>query len=146
MIASSTTAEVKGLENATFRSPGPYAETVVAFRGAVIEAGLRIPMEMDVAGEIRKELGIGLRSCCVLCVVCPYLLLQAAVWDGSGASFLPVRVVFAERETTTTIQFAGPLDWNLPTGLRLPFARFLSQLLSILEHIGARRMEFPTAS
>jgi len=142
---SSILVEVKGLENTTFCSPAPYAETVAAFRRAVFAVGLRIPMEMDVAGEIRNELGIGLRSCCVLCVASPYLLLQAAVWDGSGASFLPVRIVFAGRGTRTTIRFAGPLDLNLPAGLRGAFVRFLSRIVCILEHIGARRMEFPAA-
>ena len=127
------------LPGAVFYYPGSCAAAAKAFRKKAREHGLRIPFEFNVADYIEDELGIGLRPCRVVCVVCPFLLLQAAVWDGSGASFLPVRVVFSGRGEETQIRVVGPFDPLLPNGLRTPFQRFLEALGAVLDEMGAVR-------
>ncbi len=127
------------LQGAVFYYSGSCSAAAKAFRKKAREHGLRIPFELNVADYIEDELGIGLRPCRVVCVLCPYLLLQAAVWDGSGASFLPVRVVFSGRGEETLIRIVGPFDPLLPNGLRTPFRRFLGVLGAVLEEIGAVR-------
>ncbi len=121
-----------------FYYPDSCSAAVRAFRKAAKSHGLRIPFEFNVAEYIEDELGIGLRPCRVLCVVCPYLLLQAAVWDGSGASFLPIRVVFSASGAGTRIHVVGPFNPLLPNGLRVPFQRFLQALADVLMEMGAR--------
>ncbi len=126
------------LPGMVFYYSGSCSAAVKAFRKAAKSHGLRIPFEFNVAEYIEDELGIGLRPCRVLCVVCPYLLLQAAVWDGSGASFLPIRVVFSANGAKTRIHVVGPFNPLLPNGLRVPFKRFLQALANVLMEMGAR--------
>ncbi len=130
------------LTNTVFQYGGPCPAAVKAFRKKAKEHGLRVTFEFNVADYIENALGIGLRPCRVLCVVCPYLLLQAAVLDGSGASFLPVRVVFCGKGSHTEIRVVGPFDPLLPNGLRAPFQRFFQTLAAVLTEMGARPSDF----
>ena len=127
--------------DATYFLGVPYEKTLKLLRAAIKREGLRLPMEMDVSGRIRDELGIGLRPCRILYVDCPFLLLQAAVWGGCGAAFLPLRAVVSRSGGGTTIHLPGPMDAGVPPGLRVPFERFVSRFLMVLEEIGARRVD-----
>ncbi len=136
-------AELLSLRSVTYFVHSPYDKTLKALRAGIKKEGLRIPMEMDVAERIRNELGIGLRPCMILYIDCPYLLLQAAVWDGGGAGFMPLRLVVSPSATGTKLQLPGPLDAGLPVGLRVAFEEFLGRVVKVLVSVGAKRSDRP---
>jgi len=80
-----------------------YEKALKAIRRGLEDEGLKVPVEMDVAGNIRDELGLDLRPCTVLYVCCPWFLLQAAVIDPSAAAVVPLRVVVSGRDLRTTV-------------------------------------------
>ena len=114
-----------------------YARVLKRLRAALKEEGLEVPLEMDVCKRIRDEFGIGLSPCCVLCVYCPYLLLEAAVINSSAAGLLPLHVVVSQSGPQTTIHLVTPADSEIPAGLRIPFERFLRRAAQVLGRIGA---------
>ena len=137
---SVTSLPTRDANEANYFLPLPHQKVLKLLRGAVKQEGWRIPMEMDVARRIHNELGIGLKPCTVLCVDCPFVLLQAAVWSGLGTSVLPIQVVVSQSGTGTAIRFAKHVDAGLPAWLRIPFERFLERLTEVLKQIGARHV------
>lgn len=128
------------VHEATHFLPVPYRRALKMIREAIKKEHLRIPMEMDVSGRIRAELGINLKPRRILYVDSSVLLLQATVWSGSGAGFLPLRAVVSQCASGTTVQLAGPVDAGLPAGLRTPFVQLLGRFLGVLRRIGAQRI------
>ncbi len=87
-----------------------HSRAVRRLRSALRRDGLQVVAEMDLGDTIRHELGLELASCRVLCVACPYLLLQAIVTDAATATRVPLHIVLAEDGRRTRI--------HLPTAPR----------------------------
>ena len=62
-------------------------------RRALAIDGLRVPCEVDTAGRVKQELGVGLKQSIVLYVDDPIRLLEATVMNPAGGLFIPEPVV-----------------------------------------------------
>ena len=68
------TPELATLE---FVVPEPFGKATKLIRRTLTEAGISITMELDASGRIRRELGVELAACRILCVDHPFFLLEA---------------------------------------------------------------------
>ena len=117
----------------------PYGKVLKQLRSALKAEGLGIPMEMDVAGRIRNELGVALKPCLVLYVDCPFLLLEAAIVNVSAAALVPLHVVVAEAGLQSVVHLVPRTDGAITACLRAQFDRFLGRVLAVLRELGAQR-------
>ena len=124
----------------TYVLPEPYERAVELLRTALRDEGLKVTLEMDVSGAIRKELGVDLTSCRVFYVCCPLLLLHAVVVDSSAAALLPVRIVASDRGPQTCFRLLHPAGagQDLSSALSVPAGRLWARVGAGLERIGAR--------
>lgn len=125
----------------TFLIPEPLDKALRLVRRGFGQAQLSVWAEMDISGKLRQELGVGLMPCRILCVVCPVLLLEAAVLHPSVGVFLPVHVVASERRGQTQLYVVSPAfaqNSSLPLGLQLSVAKLLNRITQALETIAGR--------
>lgn len=121
----------------------PYEKALKLLRTELENEGLRVPVEMDVSGEIREELGLDLRPCRVLYVCCPWLLLQAAVMDRSAVAFLPLRLVVSGRGLQTVVRLLGSAnqqDSSLDRRVSVLASTLLDRVQRIVEKICAPQL------
>ncbi|MBI4441810.1 MAG: DUF302 domain-containing protein [Acidobacteria bacterium] len=122
----------------------PYEKALKLLRTELENEGLRVPVEMDVSGEIRAELGLDLRPCRVLYVCCPWLLLQAAVIDRSTVAFLPLRLVVSGRSYSETVvrvvRSTNNQDSSLDRRVTVLASTLLDRVQRIVEKICAPQL------
>ena len=141
-----TTLPANGPATVTYLIDEPYPKALNLVRAALKSEGLRIPMEMDVAGRIRHELGVGLKPCRLLCVDCPWLLLQSAVVNSPATGALSLHIVITQSGANSVVHLAAPMDAAIPATLRIQFERFWGRVLKVLRQVGARKAVFELTS
>jgi uncharacterized protein (DUF302 family) len=125
----------------TYRLPEPFEKAVKLLREALAQDELRTPMELDVSGRISRELGIRLAPCRLLCVDCPFILLEAIALDGSAAVLLPIHIIVYGRGPQTVVHVFQPAS---PTGPDRPaeatglVIRLQTRISRVLEKIAMR--------
>lgn len=128
-----------GAMSLTYLIDMPYDKALKQLRVALKAEGLQIPVEMDVSDRIRHELGVDLRPCFVLCIDCPFLLLEAAIINTSAAALLPLQLVVAEAGLQSVIHLVPRTDGAATASLRVQFENFLGRVLGVLRGLGAQR-------
>ncbi len=124
----------------------PYGEALKSVRSALQNEGLRVPLEMDVSSTLRQELGVQLKPCKLLCVYCPWLLLQASMTDIAVGAFLPLHLVVVDHGPWTFIHFINPASVpqaGLPPSIKSALSRLLSRILQIMRTIGTPQPDYP---
>ena len=122
-----------------------YERALKLVRAALVKEGLEVPLELDVSGRIRRELGIALAPCRVLCVDCPFLLLEAVTLDAAAAVFLPLHVVVSAHGSQTFVHLLSPAstqDHALPVGLKVPISKLHARVSRVLERMGVRQAPY----
>lgn len=89
-------------------------------RRALAQQGLRTPVELDVTGRIRQELGADVAPCTVMYVDDPILLLEAVVFNRGAALLIPQPLVVTGNGRESEVLFQSP---EQPAGLMLESAR-----------------------
>ena len=112
-------------------------------RRALAIEGLRVPCEVDTAGRVKQELGVGLKQNIVLYVDDPIRLLEATVMNPAGGLFIPEPVVLSsasEHSCRVSIRSMEPLfSSDLPAGLRGAVANLHERILVALQRIGHKQ-------
>ena len=124
----------------------PYGDALKSVRAALQSEGLRVPLEMDISSTLRQELGVEFKPCKLLCVYCPWLLLQASVTDIAVGAFLPLHLVVADHGSRTLVHFINPASISqagLPLGIKSSLSRLLTRVLEILGKIGTPQPDYP---
>lgn len=122
----------------TFTLPEPHPVALRQIRKALAQAGLRIPLELDVTARIKREMGASLAPCEVLYIDDPALLLEAVVFDRGAALWMPQPVVVsgAGRQTEITMHHPGrALERRLPASVRDPLLTLYLRTVSAVEAI-----------
>jgi len=135
-----------GRATSTYVLQEPYGEALKAVRAALQNEGLRVPLEMDISSTLRQELGVELKPCKLLCVYCPWLLLQASVTDAAVGAFLPLHLVVADHGPRTLVHFINPTSISqagLSLGIKSSISRLLARILETLGKIGAPQPDYP---
>jgi hypothetical protein len=83
--------------------------SVPLVRRLLREAGLSVVEEFCLSNNPHFQLGVARRSCIVLLVDTPELLLQCIALDHAAAVFLPVHVVLSGDSDTTYVYWTHPL-------------------------------------
>ncbi len=109
-------------------------------RRALALEGLRVPCEIDTAGRVKQELGVGLKQNLVLYVDDPIRLLEATVVNPAGGLFIPEPVVLSsvdQRSCRVSVRSMEPLfSSDLPASLRGAVANLHERILSAVQRIG----------
>jgi hypothetical protein len=112
-------------------------------RRALALEGLRVPCEIDIAGRVRQELGVGLKQNLVLYVDDPIRLLEATVMHAAGGLFIPEPVVLSsvdQRSCRVSIRSIEPLfSSDLPASLRGAVASLHERILAAVQRIGHKQ-------
>ncbi len=87
----------------------PIERSVPLIRRLLRDAGLSVVEEFSLSNNPHFEMGVGRRSCIVLLVDTPELLLQCMALDHAAAMFLPVHVVLSGDCDTTYVYWTHPL-------------------------------------
>jgi hypothetical protein len=95
----------------------PLRRSLPLIRRLLLDAGLSIIAELDVSGTPHLQAEVATRSCTVLLVDTPLLLLEAIALDRAGAIFLPIHVVISGEGDTSYVFWANPM---MSSGLRPP--------------------------
>jgi hypothetical protein len=111
-------------------------------RRALALEGLRLPCEIDTAGRVRQELGVGLKQNVVLYVDDPIRLLEATVINPAGGLFIPEPVVLSNvdhRSSRVSVRSIAPLfSSDLPASLREAVANLHERILAAVHRIGQK--------
>jgi hypothetical protein len=97
--------------------PEPLGRALPLIRRLLFDAGLSIVDELEVSGALHVQLGVVTRSCIVLLVDTPVLLLEAIALDRGAAVFLPLHVVICGGREASYVYWANPVA---SFGLRPP--------------------------
>lgn len=122
--------------------PEPFERALKSLRAALSQEGLSVPVELDIAGRIRKELGVRLAPCRVLCIDNPMTLLQAMAVDTTGAIFLPLHLVVSGCGPLTVVRLFNPdtmLRVQLPPGAKTAIGKLQAQLGRAIQRVGYRQ-------
>jgi len=126
----------------TYLIPEPFERALKLLRESLRKEGLSIPMELDLSRRVRRELGVRLLPCKVLCIDSPMVLVEAMAIDPAGAIFLPLHVVVTARGPQTLVHLASPAtirQAEVPVGVKAPLGRLQMRLASILQRLGGRQ-------
>ena len=116
----------------------PFAKTLKVVRRALVEAGLEISADVDIAGRIRKALRFDLPPCRVLYVDCPVALLEAIALDRSAAVLLPLHLVVEGRDEFTLVHLLNPtaaLYGGLPVTARAAVSKLQTRVMHAVESV-----------
>ena len=121
----------------------PFDVALRMLRRALALEGLRVPCEIDAAGRIRQELGVGLKQNVVLYVDDPIRLLEATVMNPAGGLFIPEPVVLSsvdQRSCRVSLRSMEPLfSSDLPASLRGAVANLHERILLAVQRIGQKQ-------
>lgn len=125
----------------------PHGEALKLVKTGLAEEGLRIAMEIDVSGMIRRELGLHWSPCRILGVCCPLLMLEAVVMDAGAPVYLPLHLVVSGSDTETLVRLGDARSWDngVPKALEIPVGRMAARIRKALERIGARQAVYQFA-
>ncbi len=124
--------------NLSFIIPEPFEKAIKLIRQALREAELKTPMELDVSRRLRRELGIGLGQCRVLCVDCPASVLESMALDRSAGLLLPLHVVVSRRDEWTQVQLPNPASVQgsaLTVGAKVSVSNLLARVITAVERV-----------
>ena len=133
----------------TYLVPEPFEKALKILRKALLEGELQIQAEFDVSGRISRQLGVGLSPCRILCVDCPFLLLETVARDGSAIVLLPLHVVVSSRGPETAVYVPRSVSSN---GIGFAFEaadpvnKLQARVSRILEKIAMREVLCETTS
>lgn len=94
-----------------------FGKSVTSIRRLLMNAGLSVVGEFNIASEQYIRLGPAKRSCTILIVDTPALLFECIALDRAAAVFLPVHIVVSGDCETTYVHWANPVE---NSGLRAP--------------------------
>jgi uncharacterized protein (DUF302 family) len=120
----------------------PFDVALRMLRRALALEGLRVPCEIDTAGRVRQELGVGLKQNVVLYVDDPIRLLEATVMNPAGGLFIPEPVALSNvdhRSCRVSVRSIAPLySSDLPASLRGAVANLHERILAAVQRIGQK--------
>ena len=121
----------------------PFDVALRMLRRAFALEGLRVPCELDTAGRVRQELGVGLKQNVVLYVDDPIRLLEATVMNPAGGLFIPEQVVLSsldQRSCRVSVRSMESLfSSDLPASLRGAVANLHERILAAIQRIGQKQ-------
>jgi uncharacterized protein (DUF302 family) len=88
--------------------PETVEQSVPMIRRLLRDAGLSVVEEFNLSSDPHFQSGVARRSCIVLLVDTPELLLECIAPDRAAAVFLPVHVVISGDRDTTSVYWAHP--------------------------------------
>jgi uncharacterized protein (DUF302 family) len=118
----------------------PFETALKLIRSALLHEDLRISREFDVADIARRQPGLNLAPCRILCVDSPLLLLEAMALDPSAAVFLPVHMVISADGPNTQVYWLDPASIQgkrLPVGAMLPLRALHARIAAAMERMPA---------
>ena len=127
----------------SFIIPEPFEKAIKLIRQVLREEELKIPMELNVSRRLRRELGIGLGECKVLCVDCPASVLEAMAVDRSAGLLLPLHVVVSGRNQWTQVHLPNPASIqgnSLAIGAKVSVSKLLARVTQALERVATREV------
>jgi hypothetical protein len=119
----------------------PYRAAVRSVRQALEEAGLRTPVELDVAESLREELYANLAPSLVLLVDDPVLLLEAVMFYPGAALYVSQPIVLTARGNGTGVEIRSReslLDGGLPHSVRTQVLCLHGRVMRVLEKVAVR--------
>ena len=119
----------------------PYRSALRNVRQALMQHGLRVSVELDIASNIKQELGARVAPCTVLLVDDPALLLEAIVFHRSAALGIPQPVVVSGNGVQTEVFIHGlhsREERSLPATVVGPLTELQERLVRALETIAER--------
>lgn len=119
--------------------PQPFKEGLRALRLILESAGLRVTMEIDAAGIIRRELGLDLEPYKILFVCTPLSLLEAIVIGPAAAAYIPAHLIVTGRDDSTFVHLQALPQCELPSEARDPIWKLHSRIARALEEACGRR-------
>jgi uncharacterized protein (DUF302 family) len=122
----------------TYLIQEPFDRALTSIRESLVKEDLRVPMELDVAARIKRELGISLAPCRLLFVDCPVLLLEAATLDHATVAPFPLHVAVAGLGQRTSVHVAGPSGVS-NAAASSPLDKLQARVLRVLEKIATRQ-------
>jgi uncharacterized protein (DUF302 family) len=132
---------VEGSSVVTFTVAEPFETALRQVRKALATQALRVPVELDVSGRIRKELGVGLGPCAVLFVDDPVLLLEAIVFNRGAAVFIPQPLAVTGKDRQTLVVFRSEeflVQSGLPASVREPLLGLHARVVKAVEAVAER--------
>lgn len=121
----------------------PFEVALRMLRRALAMEGLRVPCEVDTAGRLKQELGVGLKQNVVLYVDDPIRLLEATVMIPGGGLFIPEPVVLSSTDANrcrVSIRSIEPLfSSDLPAAVRGAAANLHERILAAVQRIGHKQ-------
>jgi uncharacterized protein (DUF302 family) len=127
----------------------PFTKALKLIRRTLLEGGLEIPAELDMANRIRKALRVDVPPCRVLCVDCPVALLEALALDRSAAVLLPLHLVVAGQDGFTLVHLLNPaaaLYGGLPVTARAAVSRLQARVAQTIESVSVRQHPLETSA
>lgn len=135
-----------GYATTRFVVPEPFEKALKLIYRSLLDEGLTVPFELNLSGRIRRELGIGLSPCRLLCVDCPLSLVEAMTLDDAAPVFLPLHVVVAARDSHTLVQFLSTnhiANSALPVSAKVPISKLQTRITEALERIAGVEQQQP---
>ncbi len=132
---------VEGSPVVTFTVSEPFETALRQVRKALAQQALRVPVELDVSGRIRKELGVGIGPCSVLFVDDPVLLLEAIVFNRGAAVFIPQPLAVTGKDRQTQVVFRSEeflVQSGLPASVREPLLSLHARVVKAVEAVAER--------
>lgn len=131
----------KGSSLLSFRIDEPYDVALRKVRSALARQGLRAPAELDIAANIRHELGAGVAPCIVLYVDDPAVLLEAVVFNRGAALLIPQPLVVTAYNGQAEVLLRGPEvpASGIPESIRDPLIGLQTRMARAIESIAERQ-------
>ncbi|HBY63552.1 MAG TPA: hypothetical protein DEH78_27320 [Solibacterales bacterium] len=129
---------MESAERFTYLIQEPFERALTSIRAAMMKEDLLVPMELDVAARIKRELGIGLAPCRLLFVDCPVLLLEAATLDYATVARFPLHVAVVGLGQRTSIHVTGPSGVS-NAAASSPLDKLQARVLQAIEKIAIRQ-------
>ena len=120
----------------------PFNQALKLIRQALVEEGLEVAAELDLAKRLRKALRIDFPLCRVLCVDCPVGLLEALAFDRSAAVLLPLHLVVTGQDGVTLVHLLNPaaaLYAGLPVTARAAVSKLQARIAQAVEGVSVRQ-------
>lgn len=126
-------------KQATYLLELPHPRAVKLVRDSLRLEGLRIPMEIDVASLIRKDLSVPVKPCRIFGVCKSSFLLELLVMHTPAVGVLPLHLVVIEDAEGSLVYLTRPRVGGR-TGVDVRIRSLLAQVFRALDRIGAKRV------
>lgn len=138
----------KGPPLLSFRIEEPYEVALRMVRIALASQGLRAPIQLDITGRIRQELGAGVAPSIVLYVDSPAVLLEAVVFNRGAGLLIPQPLVVAGNNGHAEVFLRSPdlPAGDVPESVREPLRGLQVRMSRAIESIAAQQEVHQAAS